>query len=176
MRRTDRKRMMEALRFLVKFNLLAIPMYLLMYANVTFPQAQSVVAESVHSLLGVFGYETVVNGHTVVFSSGLTIVNAEMTFDCIGWKSMYMLFALIAATPRVGWMKKAKFLLAGLPAIFVINIIRIATTIAAVTSMGAGYLDVVHSVLWQEGLVIAVVGIWYLWLRKEKVISIKIEK
>jgi hypothetical protein len=33
---------------------------------------------------------------------------------------------------------------------------------------GWQYLDVVHNFLWREGLILAVVLIWYIWLRKEK--------
>jgi exosortase/archaeosortase family protein len=124
----------------------------------------------------VLGYSSVVDGYVVKFSSGLSIVNAEMTFDCTGWKSMYALFALVIATPGAALNKKLKFLLVGLPTIFAVNLLRIATTIAFVVSFGIAYLDVVHSILWQEGLIIAVVAVWYLWLRGLKVLNIRIEK
>jgi exosortase/archaeosortase family protein len=168
----QKKRLMEVFWFLVKFNLLVIPMYILIYMNISIPPLQSFVANSVHALVGLMGYSSAVDGYMVNFSTGFSLVNAEMTFDCAGWKSLYALFALVVATPRVEWVEKLKFLLVGLPAIFAINIVRIATTIAAVISFGIGYLDMVHSLLWQEGLIIAVVGIWYLWLRKTKLLNI----
>ena len=159
------KRLIAILWFLVKFNLLAVPLYALMLMNVSVPALQSFVAAAVHNGLGMLGYDSSLNGHFVTFSSGLSIVNVEMNFDCTGWKSMYALLALCLATPAL-WKQRLRFLVVGLPAVFIINILRIVTTIAAVMSFGIGYLGIVHSILWQEGLIIAVVAVWYLWLRR----------
>jgi len=160
------ERLVAIMWFLLKFNILALPMYLLIYMNISMPLLQALVANAVHVLLGLLGYSSVVEGYTLKFSAGASIVAAEMTFDCIGWKSMYALLALAIATPRIEWKKKLKFLAIGLPSIFAINIIRIATTVAVVINLGISYLEFVHSILWQEGLIIAVATIWYLWLRR----------
>lgn len=166
-------KLIAILLFLLKFNLLAIPMYLLMYLNISVPELQSFVANAVHALLSMLGYSTVVEGYIIKFAAGLTIFSVDINFDCTGWKSMYALFALVIATPvkyrwgwEQNWKQKLKFLAIGLPAIFIVNIFRIATTIAVAMSFGAAYLDIVHTLLWQEGLIIAVVAIWYLWLRR----------
>lgn len=160
------KKLTEVVWFLVKFNLLAIPLYLIMYMNLNIPAAQSFVANIINSMLNVFGYESVVEGYFLRFSVGMSIVSIEINFDCIGWKSVYALFALVAATPRIVWERKLKFLIIGLPAIFVINIIRIFVTIIVIMNFGISYLEIVHNLLWQEGLILAVVGLWYLWLKK----------
>lgn len=166
-----RRKLMAAVLFLVKFNLLALPMYAVMSMDLTVQPLQSFVASSVHLLLQLLGHESVVKESILLFSSGQSVVAADMTFDCIGWKSMYTLFALAAATPKIEWKRKLKFLAAGLPAIFAINILRIVTTIAAVISFGTVYLEIVHSILWQEGLVAVVVGIWYFWLKGTKALK-----
>jgi exosortase/archaeosortase family protein len=161
------KKLIGILWFLVKFNLLAIPLYLIIYMNLTLPAVQSFVANSVHTILSALGYMSELNGYMINFP----IVSVEITFDCTGWKSVYALFALVVATPSVLWKKKLKFLAVGLPAIFVINILRIVTTLAVVMSFGIEYLEVAHNILWQEGLILAVLGIWYFWLRKVGVVK-----
>lgn len=161
------ERLIGILWFLVKFNLLAIPLYLVIYMNLTLPAVQSLVAGTVHTMLGALGYMSELNGYMI----NLPVVSVEITFDCTGWKSLYALFALVAATPSVLWKKKLKFLVVGLPAIFIVNILRIVTTLAVVMGFGIGYLEVAHNILWREGLILAVLGIWFFWLKKEGIVK-----
>lgn len=167
------KKLIAVLWFLLKFNLLAIPMYIVMYAQPSLPMLQSFVASSVNAVLNLIGYNSILEGYVVKFSTSsatkLSIVEAEMNFDCTGWKSVYALFALTLATSAM-WKKKLKFLAIALPTIFVVNIFRIVTTIAATISFGLAYLELVHNLLWQEGLILTVIAIWYLWLRRENLL------
>jgi exosortase/archaeosortase family protein len=64
--------------------------------------------------------------------------------------------------------KKIKFLAFGLPFLFFLNFIRILTTILIAINYGFQYFEVVHTLLWREGLILAVVLIWYMWLRRIK--------
>jgi exosortase/archaeosortase family protein len=102
--------------------------------------------------------------------------------DCIGWKSMYMFFALVLATPIREKEKlknkikkffpktKLKALVIGIPVLFIINFFRILTTILIGYYFGISYFNVAHTILWREGLIFAVLLIWFLWLKKEKIV------
>jgi exosortase/archaeosortase family protein len=62
---------------------------------------------------------------------------------------------------------KLKFLAIGLPVLFVLNFLRIATTILVSVIYGFKYFEIVHIFLWREGLIAAVLIIWCLWLRQK---------
>lgn len=166
----------DVLIFLLKFNLLALPLYALMYSNFSLPQLQFFLTDVLYSLLKALGYEIAKDGFMLGLLSGSTIATIKIDMDCTGWKSMYALAALIIATPAiatpatgssaVGGYKKLKFLALGLASLFLINIARLLTTIAFVYHFGLQHLDLVHTMLWREGLILAVAAIWYLWLRK----------
>ena len=160
--------------FLIKFNLLAIPMYLVIYFNVEFVPIQQFLADSVYAVLRASGYEVAKSGLVLTLTSGFTIVNVKMTVDCTGWKSMYALAALALATPLPDGKRKfkfkskfesrLKFIAAGAAAVFALNFLRVLTTVLSFYSFGLQALDVVHTLLWREGLIVAVVLIWGFWL------------
>ena len=52
--------------------------------------------------------------------------------------------------------------------LFLLNFVRIVSTILFSLKFGFQYLDIVHTFLWREGLILAVVCVWYLWLKKTK--------
>ena len=151
--------------FIIKLNILVIPLYLLTAINFTFPQFQSALARALGGALNSLGYSAVVKDYYIGISSGYTIANFEINIDCTGWKSMYTLVALAIATP-LDQKKKLKFLAIALPAIFILNFVRILLTIALAFQYGFQYLDIVHTLLWREGLIFSVLAIWYIWLRR----------
>jgi len=158
--------------FLIKFNLLAIPLYLAMYFNFSYPPLQNFLTAASVPFIELFGYETsLINSSNCNIPSIFGIGFEEpicISWDSTGWKSMYALAALAIATPVAAWKRKLKFLGIGLPLVFLINYLRIVTTILIALKFGWGYFDIVHTFLWREGLILAVVAIWYIWLRKEK--------
>lgn len=166
LRKRKNERVFSVLLFLLKFNLLAIPMYALMYLNVSFPPLQHFLAEFLYTALKTFGYDISKNRLILGLTSGFTIATVKISVDCTGWKSMYALAALMIATPVPNDRNKLKFLVLGMASIFLINMVRLLTTITIVYRIGFQYLDVIHTILWREGLILAVIAIWYLWLRK----------
>jgi exosortase/archaeosortase family protein len=80
------------------------------------------------------------------------------------------LSALTIATPFATMKRKAKFLAISLPLLFILNFIRILTTIVIAINYGFKYFEVVHMFLWREGLIFLIVILWYVWLRKENII------
>ncbi|HKZ45375.1 MAG TPA: exosortase/archaeosortase family protein [archaeon] len=160
-----RKLLLGILWFLIKLNILVIPLYLLMAMNLSFPQFQSGLASALGSALSFLGYPTIVKDFYIGISSGYTVATFEINLDCTGWKSMYALTALAIATP-MDQKRKLKFLAIALPFIFALNYARILTTIVLSFRYGFQYLEVVHTFLWREGLIFAVLATWYIWLRR----------
>lgn len=160
--------------FLIKFNLLAVPMYLILYADVTFYPLQLFLTDIVYWTVSSMGYPVSRNGIAITLLppaspfEQTSIETIVMSFDCTAWKTMYAFAALVVASPVVGNKKKLKFILFGGALLFAINIIRLVTTVAAAYSFGFQYLEVMHTFLWREGLIFALLALWFLWLRKQK--------
>lgn len=161
----ERRMLLGILWFLIKLNILVIPLYLLLAINFSFPQLQIALATALGNALNSLGYSAVVKDYHIGISSGYTLATFEINMDCTGWKSMYALAALTVATP-LKQKKKLKFLIIALPFIFILNYIRILTTIVLAFRYGFQYLEIVHTLLWREGLIFAVLAIWYIWLRR----------
>jgi exosortase/archaeosortase family protein len=169
---TLRKKLLIVIKFLIIFNLLAIPLYVAMNFNFSYIPLQKFLTSASIYFIEMFGYHATLIDDSFCNVPSISInKNTEpicISWDCTGWKSMYVLTALAIATPLIGWKSKLKFLGIGIPIIFVINYLRITTTMLIALKFGWQYLDVVHNFLWREGLILAVVLIWYIWLRKEK--------
>jgi len=159
------RKLWKIVKFFIIFNLLAIPLDIIVYFNYIYIPFQNFVAAVSYSILNLLGYQVDLLMYfiRVVSISGVQIV--EVSMDSTAWKSLYALAALVIATPDKKWKGKMKFLLFALPLIFVINVLRIVTTVALCASYGFQYFDLVHSILWREGLIAVVVILWYLWLR-----------
>jgi len=171
-RKILRKRLLTVVLFLIKFNLLAIPMYLILWLNLSYPPMQVFLTELTYRNLNLMGYRAeLINSREsavplIYFSDQFPKI--QISWDSTGWKSMYALLALTIATPYSNLKRKLKFLALGIPFLFLLNYIRIITTILVSLNFGVQYFEVVHTLLWREGLIMAVVAVWYLWLKKVK--------
>jgi exosortase/archaeosortase family protein len=171
-RKILRKKLWTLLLFLIKFNILAIPMYLVLLLNLSYPPLQTFLTDITYRNLNLMGYHaTLVNSPAsevplIFFSDQFPKV--QISWDSTGWKSMYALLALTIATPFSDFKRKIRFLAVGIPSIFLLNYLRIITTILISLTFGVQYFEVVHTLLWREGLILAVITIWYLWLKKVK--------
>jgi exosortase/archaeosortase family protein len=162
-----RRRLIEVLKFIVIFNLLAIPMYAVLYFNLSFEPLKNFLAFLTTKTLELFGVNAVQQDAFVNVLARNQLLSIEISFDSTGWKTLYALFALVLATPKKEIENKLKFLSWGIPLLFVVNFLRIVTTIMVAVTYGFQYFDVVHIFLWREGLIAAVVVLWYLWLRQK---------
>jgi exosortase/archaeosortase family protein len=166
-----REKLKTVALFLIAFNLLAIPLYIILYFNIYSPQFQNFITFISKPFIDIFGYNTTLEYTSHCNVKAIFIPDYQqsvcISWDSTGWKSMYALAALAIATPFITWRKKWKFITIGVPIVFVLNYIRIVTTILISLKFGFQYFDMVHTILWREGLILAVVAIWYLWVRKE---------
>ena len=166
-KKLKRERLIEVLKFILIFNLLAIPMYLVLYYNLSFDPLRYFLAYLTTKFLSVMGIDALQQNSFVNLLANNQLLKIDISFDSTGWKTLYALFALVVATPNRKRESKAKFLAWGLPFLFVLNFLRILTTIMVAVYFGFQYFDVVHILLWREGLIAAVVLLWYLWLVKK---------
>jgi exosortase/archaeosortase family protein len=169
-RRRTRKKLREVLLFLFKFNLLAIPLYILLYLDFSFQPLQDFVAFLSFKLLSMLGIQASVNESLITVISGFKLSIIDISMDCTGWKSLYALFALAVATPGIKIARKRNFLLLTLPLLFLLNILRIVITVYLSLFLEPAIFGLVHDIFWQWGLTIAILGMWVFWLKYEKVI------
>jgi exosortase/archaeosortase family protein len=168
------KRVELILDFLIKFNLLAIPMYIALFAGINHYPSQMFLTDIVHGVFKSAGYWIERSGIIIVLFAptdppGPPLAEiVTMGFDCTAWKTMYAFAALVVASPVSGRRKKMRFILIGGVALFALNIVRLITTLWVGYAFGFGSLDIVHTVLWREGLIIALLALWFLWLRNQK--------
>lgn len=166
----NKKELKTVAWFLVKFNLLAIPLYTVLYLNLSFPLLQTFFATLSYNTIKIFGYNVTQDGFWLTTFTENGVQKIEISWDSTGWKSMYALAALVIATPISNFFRKLRFIPIGILMIFLINYLRITSTILISLKFGFHYFDIVHLFLWREGLILAVVAIWYLWFRKERYI------
>lgn len=162
------KNLWHALVFLVRFNLLAIPLYLLLIYPWDPYTIQSFIAMKIAHFLNFAGISTqIVDGitfHLLGYNWYIQIIK-----DCIGWKSSLALFGLIFAVRKVEIGKRILGLLVGVPIIFIFNLARIFSSIYLATIFGIQNYFFIHDFLWQWGMIAVVLGVWIVWLQKMKI-------
>ncbi len=155
--------LLELVKFLVKFNLFAIPLYIILFTGWTFVQLQQLTVDLSYQILVITGAEPAVSD----FLISIPIKNgnwaAFINWDCTGWKSMIAFFALIMSTPFT--MRKKMYGLLLIPLIYVINLVRIFFMFLYVRTFDLANYQLVHSVVWSWGLILAILLLWVLWLR-----------
>lgn len=163
-----KERVKIILIFLILFNLLSIPMYLIMHFNLTSQKLQMCFATLATILLKKLNYPVVSEEASIFILEGNKIREIEVSWDSTAWKSMYALFSLTMASPIRGLYKKLRFLCVGIPTIFLANLLRIVVTISVSISYGFDYFELLHAVLWREFMIMILLGLWGTWLWREK--------
>ena|SRR3989344_2214309 len=160
------KREIYVLRFFLKFNLFALPLYLLMAINFDFLLAQRAVASIEMWLLQTAGIGASLDGLLILVPVEGGSWGGFISSDCIGWKSMMAYAALVLAT-GFSWRKKLSGILL-LPVIFAANIVRIFFMFFYVNTWGIAGYELLHSVVWSWGLLAIVVFSWVVWATSAK--------
>ncbi|HIG97139.1 MAG TPA: exosortase/archaeosortase family protein [Candidatus Aenigmarchaeota archaeon] len=155
--------LIHVLRFFIKFNLFAIPLYIILYEGWTLVELQLLVANAVTAMLQSIGFNP--TAHDLLISIPIRNGNwgAFINWDCTGWKSMLAFFALVMATEFPLRRKLAGLLL--IPVIFVINLLRIVFMFFYVRTFDLANYQIVHAVIWSWGLIAVIIVLWLLWLR-----------
>jgi len=153
---------LSILKFLVKFNIFAIPLYIILILNATSPEFQIFTADIAFYLLKATGLDIVRDGtfFTIPIEGGSW--GAFINWDCTGWKSIFALFALIMATP-FSTMKKIKGLVILLPVIYLVNLGRIVVMFH-IAATNLEYFEIAHAIIWSWGMILVVLGFWLIWM------------
>lgn len=168
---TTNKKLFFVLTFLIRFLVMVIPLYLLMYFKVKLFYLGYLEAQAVTFILNMFGINSITLiewGFPVIAVGNL---NQSILIDsaCTGYRSILALTGLIIAVPNISWKKRLKGILYGSLILFAVNILRISTTIILGHYFGIKVFEFAHTLLWREGLIFVVLLLWYIWLKKQKI-------
>lgn len=151
-------------RFILKLNLFAAPLYLLLLTGWQFPLLIDATYSIVFSLLAAIGLNPAAYGSVISVPVQNGSWGALINWDCTGWKSALALFALIFATDQPMKRKATGFLLL-VPVLLALNIARIVFIFWYVSAFGIADFAVVHTLVWSWGLAAAVAILWLAWLK-----------
>jgi exosortase/archaeosortase family protein len=158
--------MKEVLIFLLKFNLFLIPFYAIIYFELSVHPLQTSFTNLIASILRSMNYPVKTREYYLFIGNDEFPI--EISMDCLGWKSIYSLFALLFAT-SARTKDRLKFLAIWIPVLLLVNILRVLITLLVGLNFGIQYLEFIHTFLWQQVMVVAIVIIFYIWLRKGKI-------
>lgn len=160
--------LLRAAKFLLKFNLFAIPLYAVILSGYQSAQLIEATARLVQFLLSATGahFERIGLMFAVPVANGSW--GAVINWDCVGWKSLLAISALVMATD-FPLRKKLRGLAVILPLVYLANILRIVFLIWYVAAYDILYFAAVHAIVWSWGLVLLVLFSWAMWLRSAAV-------
>ncbi|MDY6778264.1 MAG: exosortase/archaeosortase family protein [Candidatus Nanohaloarchaea archaeon] len=155
-----RNRMLwDILVFLLRFTVLAAPLYILLWTSWNPVWLRSLEAGITHQVLQLAGVSSQHQG-TVVTTRTLSV---DVSTDSTGWKSVLALAALIIAVRGYTWRERLSGIMAGTVILFTANIARLASMIYAVEVWNISY-QLIHLFLWRWGLTAVVLATWLVWL------------
>ena len=157
-------RMWDTLIFLIRFCILAIPLHLIIWTGYDFSHIITITSYFTSKLLSVLGTNFFQIENTFIIKTATGTLIADIIKDCSGWKSFLALFSLIIATRHSTIKAKTIGIIIGTFAIFIGNVIRLATTFHLTYLKGLEIFDITHNILWQGGLILLVLAIWLFWL------------
>lgn len=157
--RETHPQLFQVLLFLIRFNILAIPLYLLLWIDFDPVWLREINAQMTGLLIDLAGIDVTQSG-TIVQTPHLTM---DVSVDSTGWKSYFALTALIIAVTNVSWRERVIGIGIGLLVVAVGNLTRLVTMIYLVEVAGISY-DLVHDLLWRWGLTLLIFGYWAFWL------------
>jgi len=162
----SQQRLWSLLKFLLIFNLLAIPLHLILFFEVDFYPLAFIERSQVSFFLQLFGVP-----HSLQDVVGLPAINVNDNLLAIGEactsiRSLLAFAALVIASPR-SWVDKKRAIVF-LPIIYLANVFRIAT-LAVISLSYPSMFDLIHTLLWREGLVFLMLFLWVYWFSKSDV-------
>ncbi|HLD39116.1 MAG TPA: exosortase/archaeosortase family protein [archaeon] len=157
------EKLLHLLEFFVKFNLFAIPLYIILLSRFEWAWLEQFVVDIVTPMLQFLGLNPTTNGLMISIPIRDGSWAAVINWDCTGWKSMLAFFALVMATNFSLRRKLAGMVL--IPVIFIVNLLRIVFMFFYVRTFDLANYQTVHAVVWSWGLIATIIVLWLLWLR-----------
>jgi exosortase/archaeosortase family protein len=160
------QKLLKITKFLIKFNLFSIPLYLIILTGATWPALMRVTEGISFSLLRFIGVDASVSGGFIV----VPVINgnfaATVSWDSTGWKSILAFFALVFATEFP--LRKKLIGMLFIPVIYFVNILRIVFMFFFVSRYDVAYYNLLHATLWSWGLIITIFVLWAAWMKYVK--------
>lgn len=147
-----------ALRIII----LSAPLFFLSYFSFELPFLNNIFFSNVVTSLELSGFEFVVMGHQIVFDN----FSAFLSFDCVGWKQLYLFLALIFIPIGVDIYYRLQGLVLLFP-LYVFNIGRILISIYTGINFPEFFFPV-HYFLWNFVFLVLVFILWYCWFLNRK--------
>lgn len=157
------QKLLKILRFLVLFNLFAVPLYLFVAFNISIYPLQIFTAKVVHSSLSIAGVDAEIDDIDITVPSPDGNFTGTINWDCTGWKSVLAFIALIFATEE--GLRKKIYSFAFIPLIYAINIARATYIFMFVAMNGLSGYEALHSFLFGFFMITVVLCFWFVWLR-----------
>ena len=157
----DKQFLLELLYFV---GVLAIAAIILTYVTAIKPDMnyeKELVASHTGLALRALGIQADVVDNFIIAGDELQV---EIIPECVGWMGLFAIVALILAYPTVEWRKRMIGLILFIPLMYLVNILRLTTTIYAGYHYGMGVFEFVHSFLWKTVLIGFALLFWILWL------------
>ncbi|MFP4045574.1 MAG: exosortase/archaeosortase family protein [Candidatus Aenigmatarchaeota archaeon] len=156
-----RKELWEILIFLVKLSALSIFIYI-GGRYLDFTSVQNYLTHHLYHFFRTMGY--------TIERTGFNLTLGNFTFsiikDCVGWKGILFFSALVISTSHpLKW--KLNGLIVNLPLIFATNVSRIVFLALFTYNFGPSAYELLHGILWQASMIIAVLMLWTVWLRNK---------
>ncbi len=163
------KKLFKIFKFMAKFSFASIFLHLLLWHHFTAYHLQLIFACYPAKFLSYF------KKSEEIYCKGAAIHTKEFDLfiipDCTGWKSFLAIFGLVVATENIDLKNRLIGILLAIPYVFGINFARITTTLYVGLKCGVNTMELIHSILWKLGLMVAVLIYWYFWFKK----SIKVK-
>lgn len=164
------KKLLTFVKFIVLLNIFAIPLYAILLTGAQLNELNTFTADSAYALIEASDMQPQRTGELISIPIKDGRWAATIDWDCTAWKSMLAFFALImSAGLALGYSRRK--ILAGfifIPIIYVVNLLRIWFMFAFVKAYDLAYFDIVHTLAWSWGLIIAVLVFWLLWMKYVK--------
>ncbi len=151
-------------KYVTLFLMLCLALYLVYYLTTGLGlmlHMRSATAWVLASLFSLAGMDVVVKG-TVLSVNGFTL---DIIDECTAVFPAIIYCSCVLAYPA-GMKKKSLGILIGVPALYLINLLRIAV-LAIVGIHHPGIVEFVHVYLWQGSFIIFVVVLFLVWLKME---------
>ncbi|MFH7880404.1 MAG: exosortase/archaeosortase family protein [Candidatus Aenigmatarchaeota archaeon] len=162
----DRRRKIEVefifFEFIFILLLLLIPFYILIIYNFEILSFKVFQAKLVSFLFSFIKVNVIVEENYLIINDSIF----EISWDSTGWKSMYILLALIFATP-LKFRNKYKYILIAIPATIFINLLRLFITIYSTIILNIDF-NFFHLFLWRYFMGIYVLAFWFLFIYNQK--------
>ena len=142
----------------------AMVVWVILYPKIVSSQALSgfleFTARITHFSLRLLGTQCEING-TIISSPVFSI---RVGHECTAIIPMLILFSAVLAFPST-IKQKLSCILIGLPVLFVLNLVRVVT-LYYIGVYIPDFLETAHFIVWQSVMIVAVIGLWLLWVGK----------